>query len=417
MNFYDSKKLEAIVETSVDCIIVINNRGIMQSVNKATEKLFGYQRKEMVNENVSMLMPNPHAANHNQYINNYLETGKAKIIGIGREVEAMTKNGQLFPCLLSISEVKMKDEHLFTGIIHDLSEIKAAESQLLKLNTELEQKVQVRTSKLTDVVNQLLKINKDLESEIDKRKNAEKALKKSEKELKELLNKEKELNEMKSKFVTLASHEFRTPLSTILSSANLIKRYSTEENQYKREKHINKISNSVHNLNNILNDFLSLGKLEEGKIFVNFEETCLKTLFQNVLEELEGLKKEHQNIELLINFSKPIQTDKNILRNILYNLISNAIKYSKDDGVIRIKLDKIGGDVKITVKDQGIGIDKAEQQNIFSRFFRANNAVNIKGTGLGLHLVKNYVEKINGKIYFESEINKGSKFFVEIPIN
>ena len=127
--------------------------------------------------------------------------------------------------------------------------------------------------------------------------------------------------------------------------------------------------------------------------------------------------KEHQNIELLINFSKPIQTDKNILRNILYNLISNAIKYSKDEGVIKIILDKIGGDVKITIEDKGIGIDKAEQQNIFSRFFRANNAVNIKGTGLGLHLVKNYVEKINGKIYFDSEINKGSKFFVEIPIN
>lgn len=142
MNLYDSKKLEAIVETSVDCIIVINNKGIIQSVNKATEKLFGYQREDMIQENVSMLMPNPHASNHNQYINNYLETGRAKIIGIGREVEAMTKTGQLFPCLLSIIEVKLDNEHLFTGIIHDLSDIKEAESKLLKLNAKLEQKVQ-----------------------------------------------------------------------------------------------------------------------------------------------------------------------------------------------------------------------------------------------------------------------------------
>lgn len=417
MNFFDSEKLEAIVEASVDCIIVIDSKGIIQSLNRATEQLFGYKRAEMIFKNVSMLMPNPHASNHNQYINNYLETGRAKIIGIGREVEAMTKKGQLFPCLLSISEVKIEDEHLFTGVIHDLTNIKEAESKLLKLNSELEQKVKDRTAKLTDVVNHLLKINNDLELEVEKRKSIEVALKKSEKELKELLNKEKELNELKSNFVTMASHEFRTPLSAILSSANLIKRYSTTENQFKREKHLIKITNSVHNLNNILNDFLSLGKLEEGKFSIHLEEICIKTILKDVIEELDGLKKVKQKIELIINFNKSINTDKHILRNVLYNLISNAIKYSPEDGTIKILLDKIGADIKITVEDEGIGIAKSEHQNIFTRFFRAKNALNIKGTGLGLHLVKNYVEKLNGSIDFKSEEGKGSKFFVLLPIN
>lgn len=262
-----------------------------------------------------------------------------------------------------------------------------------------------------------MKINKDLEIEIEKRKNAESALKKSEKELKELLNKEKELNELKSKFVTMASHEFKTPLSTILSSANLITRYSTDETRYNREKHVHKISQSVHNLNNILNDFLSLGKLEEGKFSINFEGICLKTLLEDVIEELDGLRKVAQKIELIVNYKTNVKTDKQILRNILYNLISNAIKYSSEEAIIKVHLDKVGGDIKITVEDQGIGIDKKEQQNIFARFFRANNAINIKGTGLGLHLVKNYVEKLNGSIRFESELGVGSKFIVLLPLN
>jgi signal transduction histidine kinase len=150
---------------------------------------------------------------------------------------------------------------------------------------------------------------------------------------------------------------------------------------------------------------------------VNFEKICIKTLLEEVIEELDGLKKTAQKIELNINFKAQIVSDKQILRNILYNLISNAIKYSPEEGVIKVHLDKIGGDLKITVEDQGIGIDDKEKQNIFTRFFRANNAMNIKGTGLGLHLVKNYLEKINGSISFESEIGVGSQFFVFLPLN
>lgn len=415
-NLLDSLRLNAILESSVDSIITINERGVIQSVNIATANLFGFTKEELTGQNVSILMPNPHAKNHDKYLTNYLETGVAKIIGIGREVEAKHKNGTLFPVLLSISEVRFEDGIIFTGIIHDITNIKEAELKLKELNSQLEEHVEERTSKLTDVVNKLLKTNRDLENEVKRRKEAEDALKCSEKELKSSLSKEKELNDMKSKFVTLASHEFRTPLSTILSSANLIEKYEKEDDQEKRERHVKKISQAVHNLNNILNDFLSLGKLDEGKIGFEVSTFCLKSLIADVAEQLEGMLKPGQKIQLLIENDLLINNDKNMMHNILINLISNAIKYSPENTDIEIYVRFLSKDLfKICVKDSGIGIPESEQGNIFSRFFRANNASTYQGTGLGLHLVQSYAEKMGGMVSFESKCGEGSKFYVTIP--
>jgi two-component system, LuxR family, sensor kinase FixL len=411
----DSLKLEAIVDSSVDCIITIDHRGIIMSVNRATVKLFGYNREELIGRNVSVLMPNPHAANHDGYIENYLRSGKAKIIGVGREVEARKKDGTLFPCLLSISEVRFENEIIFTGIIHDITEIKEAERNLKLLNSQLEQKVEERTSKLTEVVNRLLKTNMELEDEVSRRKLAEDALISSENELRAALSKEKELNDLKSKFVTLASHEFRTPLSTILSSTNLIARYTSDDTQDKREKHLKKISQAVHNLNNILNDFLSLGKLDEGKIGYEPVDFALKDLMYDVTEQLEGMLKTNQRISLKIDEDFHLVNDKNMARNVLINLVSNAIKYSPENSVITLWAEPDDKNVKITVADQGIGIPESEHKNIFSRFFRANNAGAIQGTGLGLHLVHNYVEKMGGNVTFDSREGKGTSFYVRLP--
>jgi two-component system, LuxR family, sensor kinase FixL len=415
-NQLDSLRLEAIVDSSVDCIITIDERGHMLSVNKATSKLFGYTKEEMLGKNVSMLMPNPHAAAHDRYIQNYLKSGKAKIIGIGREVSGLKKDGSEFACLLSISEVRFNGEIVFTGIIHDISEIKEAEYKLLALNAQLEEKVQERTSKLTDVVNKLLETNKNLQEEVSKRKVVEDALILSENELRQALSKEKELNDLKSKFVTLASHEFRTPLSTILSSTNLIAKYVDAETQDKRERHIKKISQAVHNLNNILNDFLSLGKLEEGKIAFEVTEFSLKNLIDDVAEQLEGMLKSNQKIIVFADEKIRLVNDKNMTRNVLINLVSNAIKYSPEGSEIIVRAAKDPDKVTIYVEDKGIGIPESEQKNIFSRFFRAYNAGAIQGTGLGLHLVFNYAEKMGGNVGFESKLGEGSKFFISLPL-
>jgi PAS domain S-box-containing protein len=243
--------------------------------------------------------------------------------------------------------------------------------------------------------------------------------KKAEKEVLRALNQEKELNELKSRFVTTASHEFRTPLSTILSSVSLIGRYISDSDQKEKiDKHVHRIKSSVNNLTYILNDFLSLGKLEEGKTTFNPVSFDLEQMISEVVSQMSPTLKEDQEILLSISegtFGK-IYVDEQMTKNILINLLNNASKYSGERQKIHLGLGREDGLLKITVKDEGIGIPKKDQQHLFDRFFRANNAINIQGTGLGLNIVKKYIELMNGHIEFSSEENKGTEFRVAIPI-
>lgn len=242
--------------------------------------------------------------------------------------------------------------------------------------------------------------------------------KRAEEEIKNALEKEKQLNELKSRFVNMASHEFRTPLSSILSSVTLIEKYPAEAQQEKRLKHVDRIKGAVKNMNEILNDFLSLGKLEEGKIQCKPDWVELNFIIDDVLETMNGMLKQGQRINInLPELSEKIFTDKNLLRNILVNLLSNAIKYSPEESVIDLKILIIKSEMIIEVTDQGIGIPKEDQVHLFERFFRANNSTNIQGTGLGLNIIKRYLELLGGTITFKSEINKGSSFFIQLPKN
>ncbi|MBV6645801.1 MAG: PAS domain S-box protein [Cyclobacteriaceae bacterium] len=239
--------------------------------------------------------------------------------------------------------------------------------------------------------------------------------KKAESEILKSLEKEKELNEMKSRFVSMASHEFRTPLSTILSSISLIGKYPDDARE-KREKHINKIRSAISNMTNILNDFLSIGKLEEGKIEVNREWINIEQMMQRIIGEFEDVLKPGQLINQQIppNLA-PVFSDPKLLNNILLNLLSNASKYSEDAKAISLSITSEDNVLIIAVSDQGLGIPVKEQKNIFNRFFRAANAINIQGTGLGLHIVKKYVELLNGSIGFQSEAGIGTTFTIKLP--
>jgi PAS domain S-box len=271
--------------------------------------------------------------------------------------------------------------------------------------------------KMTDKKNPASRKMRGIIQEVTELKKAEIAIKESENKLKVALEKERELNELKSRFVSMASHEFRTPLSTILSSANLIGRYEKTEQHEKREKHVNRIESSVRNLTMILNDFLSLEKLESGKVSVNPVKLEVTDFIQQIIEEVNLTAKGHQKIIHNHIGKKEFYTDEHLLKNILINLLSNGIKYSKEDQNVELQTEKSNGKIKIQVKDFGIGIPAADQKNMFSRFFRANNVTNIQGTGLGLTIVKRYLDLMEGKIWFESEEEKGTTFFVEIPEN
>lgn len=409
--------LQEIVKTSVDAIIVINQKGIIEYVNLATLLLFLYQEHELIGQNIALLMPEPNKSAHDSYLKNYKTTQQKKIIGIGREVVAQKKNGELFHCRLAISEAEKDGEILYTGIIHDISALKQAEENLIDLNKSLENKVQERTEKLSDVVNRLLTTNKELSKEVSLRKKAEKALKENEQELKKLLDKEMELSELKSRFVTLASHEFRTPLSTILSSTNLIEKYIPLNNTAKIDKHIFKIKSSIQHLNTILQDFLLLGKLDEGKIQIEKSSFNLNDLIHDIIEGFQDILKDGQIIQFENNAEITITSDKKLLKNAIINLISNASKYSNEGKAISINLQLQKDVVEITVKDNGVGIPEKELAKVFDRFYRASNVTNIDGTGIGLNLVKSYLEKIKGTIKVESTLNIGTTFTMKFPTN
>jgi len=674
----DALRLKAVFETATDGIIIIDDKGAMELVNSAAARLFGYDIPELIGNNVRMLMPSPHRQKHDTYIQDYHRTGVGQIIGIGREVEGLKKDGSVFPFRLSISEVELQDRKIFTGIVHDLTEQKAAEkalreekekaqmyfdlantinvvldtsgkivelnakgcrfidneeeavrgkdwfdlimipeereplrkafcsmmkgetefmpyfentvldkdgkiryytwhnnlirekkhqvigmissgiditdrkmaekallrekeraqqyldvantlivvitsdekinllnkkgyellgyqegklhnknwfeiaipagereevrdyfqqmikrkkssekneyfennvvtkdgkkrliawrnailaddagrvtatissgvditeqraaeNSLKELNAELEERVEDRTEELAEAINQLLNINKQLEYEIQERKAIEDALRKSENELRLAYEKEKELSELKSRFVSMASHEFRTPLSTILSSADLIEAYKREEQQSKRERHTNRIKSSVANLTGILNDFLSLSKLEEGKIMEHPVSFDLNDFCEDVLDQMQGLLKADQHIRHEMTVDPPvIILDKKMLKNILFNLLSNAIKYSDAGTVIDCRIDRRKDNLIVVIADEGIGIPEEEQQHLFTQFFRARNVENIQGTGLGLNIVKRYVELMGGSISFESKLGEGTTFTVFIPMD
>lgn len=211
----------------------------------------------------------------------------------------------------------------------------------------------------------------------------------------------------------MASHEFRTPLSTILSSASLLAKYTSGDDQEKRDRHIHRIKSSVNNLTDILNEFLSIGKIEDGKLAVHFCDFNIRDLITGVCTEIQALAKTGQTIQYQHSGEPIVQLDPTLLRNVIINLLSNAVKFSPERGKIEVTSAADGMLVEIRVKDSGIGISSEDQEHLFERFFRGANVTNIQGTGLGLHIVGKYIELMNGHIDFISELEKGTEFIIK----
>jgi signal transduction histidine kinase len=331
-------------------------------------------------------------------------------MGVGLDLFGIKKSGAEFPVEVSLSNYKSQDVNFVIAFINDISRRKEIESAVLRqqkelgminlkieeLNNDLEQKVAIRTNQLQQAMKQL---------------------EQSKEEITEALSKEKELSDLKSRFVSMASHEFRTPLSTILSSASLVAKYIKEEEQDKRDKHIQRIKSAVHNLTDILNEFLSIGKIEDGKVITHFSRFNVKELIGTLCNELQGIARKGQRIVYDHDGENEVEMDITLLRNIFINLLSNAIKFSSDNGEIKVHSSVNEKDIIFKVSDAGIGIPVNDQEHLFERFFRATNAVNIQGTGLGLHIVGKYVELMNGQIVCESELEKGTSFTITFKNN
>jgi signal transduction histidine kinase len=202
-----------------------------------------------------------------------------------------------------------------------------------------------------------------------------------------------------------------------LSSASLLAKYTTTEDQEKRNRHIEKIKGSVKHLNDILEDFLSLGKLDEGKVESHLVAFDLKEFIDETVDEMKGLLKNDQLVLVEHTGETNVHTDKKLLKNIIINLLGNAIKFSDDGATIDVKSKVEGSEATITIADKGIGISKEDQEHLFTSFFRAKNVTNIQGTGLGLHIVKRYIDLLNGTVTLQSQLNKGTTVTFTIPIN
>ncbi len=388
--------LKAIIDNAIDGIITIDDRGKIESINPAACKLFQYTPEDVIGNNVSMLMPPPDRDQHDEYINRYQRTGVPHIIGTGREVTGLRKDGSKFPFRLGVSEVQYSGRKIYNGFIHDLSREKEAEEALKEYAAHLEELVNERTRSLKNTVD---------------------ALQLAKEEVSLSLEKEKELGQLKSRFVSMASHEFRTPLSAIQLSASLVDKYAMPYDNDNIRKHVAKIKNAVGNLTTILNDFLSLEKLEAGKVEPIFHEFDLVKLSEEITEEMQMIAKQNQNIIYQhTGTNNTVKLDQNLLKNCVINLIANAIKYSGENTFIEFNTEINEHSCTVTIKDNGIGIPETDQRHLFEAFFRANNTGTIPGTGLGLNIVARYTDLMNGKIVFKSNINQGTLFTITFPI-
>jgi len=393
--------LDALFKHATEGIVVVNKEGVIVMLNPKALELFGFEEGELVNENIESLIPRRLTKKHVSHRNAYLESPHARGMGSSLELFARRKDGSEFPVEVSLSPFKTSEGQFVVSFVIDITErkkqeniIQEANKEIQKLNSELEERVNQRTEELAKAIRKI---------------------EQSQEEVMRALKKERELNNMKSQFVTIASHEFRTPLATILSSAALIGRYAKSEEEDKRQKHVSRIKSAVTNLTEILNDFMSIGKLEEGRIHSVPVFTMLPDFCQGLTEEIKGLCKEGQQILFTHEGNSEVWVDKQLLRNVIFNLLSNAIKYSDPYKLIRLNVKADGKIIFIEIIDQGIGIPESDQIHIFDRFFRAQNAGNAQGTGLGLNIVQNYVDLMGGEVSFISTMGKGTTFTIKLP--
>lgn len=379
----NNEELKALFNNAAIGILTVDHNGKIVLANDFAIKQFGYTLEELKGNSIEILIPGrfrpKHVGHRDGFIN---KKTQSRPMGVGMDLFGLKKDGTEFPVEVSISSYETTSGKYAIAFISDITIRKESEEALKELNTQLEQKVKDRTQSLSDA-----------------------------------LEKEKELNELKSRFVSIASHEFRTPLSAILSSAYLVSRYTKTAEQGNRDKHIARIVSSVNLLNDILNDFLSVGKIEEGKIQLRITEFDIKALIEEIVSEMQTILKPGQIILHDHVGDNKVMMEPSLLRHIVMNLISNAIKFSPEHSPIEINCIHKPGQLFLAVRDHGMGIADDDKPHLFSRFFRGGNVSNIQGTGLGLHIVAKYAELMNGTIVCNSALNSGTEFLITFDLN
>ena len=405
----DQDIFEILLGAVSEGVIIVDEHQNIVETNESAERMFGYGKRTLLKQPLDILIPPKYRAGHGAHFNSFINQTEHRQMGQGHDFFGIRKDGSIFPVEIGLNNFAIYDNNFVMALIVDITARKQQELEKQKLNDKLEKEVEKRTKDLKKAVAELEKLNIKLDKE-------NKARIRTEKETKEALKNEKDLNELKTKFLSLVSHEFKTPLSAILTSTMLLGKYKMTEQQDKRDKHIQTISDEVHYLNTILNDFLFLEKLDKGKINYNFSTFKLSKVVNEVVYNANMLLKDGQKINYPENIEGlSLYQDEKIVELALSNLVNNAIKYSFENTIIDIDITQNENVTIFKVKDNGIGIPLKDQRHIFNRYFRAENVLLTQGTGIGLNIVKDHLDNLKGQIYFESTKNKGSIFTMEIP--
>ena len=406
MKVFEEKKdniFKILSESISEGIVIVNKMQEIVTSNEAADRMFGYAPGELLGKNLNILIPLKYHNNHHHQVDEFMEKSDPRQMGHGRDLYGRRKDGSTFPVEAGLNPFSIYGSRYVMALVTDITVRKNHELEIVELNSHLEQKIELRTQVLSQTV-------KELKEEVTKRQEAENKMKES-------LRKERELNELKTKFLSLVSHEFKTPLTSILIAATLAGKYIETYQQDKREKHLKTIQNKVKYLNNILNDFLSIERLESGKATYKFDTFPLSKVINEVIYNANMLLKDGQKINYPTNIDDiTLNFDEKILELSLTNLINNAIKYSPEHTTIDVEVTFKNNFLTIKICDEGMGIHQKEQKFIFNRYFRAENALLDQGTGIGLNIVKGHLENLGGTITFESKENRGSMFTISFPI-
>ncbi|AWM32518.1 sensor histidine kinase [Hymenobacter nivis] len=395
------RRFEAVFANATIGIIVCNKAGIMVSANELAGQLFGYTLPALLGQRIEVLVPGAAGYQHELLRETFNQRPEVHSAGVRRVLQGQRQNGSVFPVEVSLSYFYLDEELYVVAYMLDISLKQAAEQELIaqhqqiaRLNAELEQKVADRTHALLSTLADLEKRGQEL------------AL---------ALTAERELGELKSRFVSIASHEFRTPLTAVLTSATLIGKYPGGDQQAQRVRHLKRIETSVNHLNTILEEFLSVGRIEEGTMETRATTFDLATLLTETLADVQSLRKPGQTIVRLVECPDPVHLDSSLLRKIVVNLLSNALKYSGENSVVTVRASCQANQLVLSVEDQGVGISKEDQAHLFERFFRARSVSTVPGTGLGLYIIASYLELLRGTIALRSTLGQGTTVTITVP--
>lgn len=372
--FESEMRMHAVFETAVEGILTIDARGIVETMNAAAERLFGYRRDEVIGRNVSMLMPPPFREEHDGYLERYLAGGTPRIIGIGREVEGVRKDGVVFPLRLAVSEVRLRDRRLFTGFVEDLTERKRLEREAAEWRAELERRVEDRTAELA-------RANRELES-----------------------------------FAHIVSHDLRTPLRGIRNYVDFLTEDLGPLVQGESREDLVRLGRAAEELENMIRDLLDYTRI--GRVRHPPEDFDPGVLMREIAELAQAGR---PGAEVRVGPMPPrLRAPRGMIRQIFQNLVENGLHYNRSDSPLveacgEVLEEETPARLRFVVKDNGIGIAPEHHERIFQMFQRLHTHADYSGTGIGLAAVRKAVEHMGGSITLRSAVGEGSEFVVELP--